>query len=58
MHPAAPSVPHLRAVLWLIAAAFFLLTLWMPARGLIVFAGTVTVCTLVVAVAADRRVGD
>ena len=57
VHPAAPSVPHLRAVLWLIAAAFFLLSLWMLARGLIVFAGTVTVCALVVVVLADQRVG-
>ncbi|MBI8989689.1 hypothetical protein [Corynebacterium meridianum] len=57
MHPAAPSVTHLRAILWLIAVAFFVLSLWMLTRGLIVFAGTVTVCALVVSVLAYQRVG-
>ncbi|MBI8999861.1 hypothetical protein M0E87_03345 [Corynebacterium sp. CCM 9185] len=54
-HPMMPTVPHLRAVLWLTGAAFFLLSLWMLVRGLVAFAVVVTICALVVCVFADQK---
>ncbi|MCK7637165.1 hypothetical protein M0E82_03980 [Corynebacterium sp. P7202] len=62
-HPMAPTVPRLRAVLWLSATAFFTLSLWMLARGLIVFAVIVTLCALIVSAcsrisAPEEKMGD
>ena len=54
-HPMMPSVPHLRAVLWLIGAAFFLLSLWLLVRGPVAFAVVVTFCALIVCILADQR---
>ncbi|MEZ2122045.1 MULTISPECIES: hypothetical protein [unclassified Corynebacterium] len=54
-HPLLPASPHLRSVLWLIAAVFFLLSLWILVRGLIIAGVVVGVCALVVCVIADQH---